>query len=461
MATDIRALKVFIASPSDVAAERQIAEQVIGKVDQTFRGMFQATLEVIRWEKEPPLTQPLSRASIQNVINEKVKTCDIFLLILNKRVGSREQGYDDPNIKREIQVALDRIDRSERVMMLTYFKKLRANEDPGSQEAEVKELREALKSGRIWYAEYGEPDDFEQQLTHHVYQTALKLLWETTKQKATRNFWQLGEAERRPSTKLAIVYPPIDRSYTEQQDPDRYWLSRLAPNVVYEDYKALQKLQKSLSLTGLRDYRIYTTSNVPRDIQYMNRAWICLPRNPRALSYLKIYQNDGRCRFSIAPRQRRREARIEWRTGDGSDAFVVTSPLGAYLRLQRTDEMMGGEWKASMDRIVAKDYAVLARFRDNQDQVETRSGCLFDYFFAGVRGLGTWGAAWFLDRRSKSFLEYDSFSDIQLLLEVTYVNGRILDVIDVSDRPASYFKSEMRKSTIKSHIQRLYGGDNR
>ncbi len=456
MATNIRSLSVFIASPSDVSSEREIAEDVIRKVDETLRAMFETSLEVNRWEKEPPLTQPLTRASIQEVINEKVKRCDIFILILNKRIGSREDGFDDPNTKREIDIIVERVDRADTVMMLTYFKRLKDNEDPGSQEREVRELRQTLERNRIWYSNYDATDDFKEQLTHHIYQTALKLLWETTKQKATRHFWQLGEAERKPSTKLAVVYPPIDRSYTEKQEPDLYWLNRLAPNVVYEDHRALQKIQKSLSFTGLRDYRIYTTSDIPRDIKYMNRAWVCLPRNPRALSYLKLYQKEGRCRFSIVPRKNKAAARIDWNGDDGSgQRIAVKSPLDTYLRLQRDGRMSGGEWTASMGRIVAKDFAILARFRDQRSQVEIRLGYLYDYFLAGIRGLGTWGAGWYLDRRSKSLLQYDPSSDIQLLLEITFVGGRILDVVDVSTMPEAYFRSANRAATIRSNIKRF------
>lgn len=454
MATDLRALKIFIASPSDVAAERQIAENVIRGVDYTFREMFGITIEVIKWENKTPLTHLTTKISLQEEINEEVKRCDIFLLMLYKRIGTKEEGYEKANTQREIDIILQRIERNERIMLLTYFRQLKENEDPGFQEKEVRELRENLDRHQIWHSEYSDIYDFERKLTHHVYQTILKFLWETTKQKATRNFWQFGEADRPATTRLAIVYPPIDRSYTERHDPDRYWHNRLAPNIVFEDYKALQKIQKSLGLIGLRDYRIYTTSNIPKDIQYMNRIWICLPRNPGSINQLKNYQKSGQSVFDVMPRTSKKHAHIIWKnSSNNGESFIVKSPLNLYLEHQRGKEMMGGEWRAEMEQIVAKDYAILARFQDKSAYIDMKAGSLYDYFFAGIRGLGTWGAAWFLDRRSKTLLEYEPHMDIQLLLEIIYWDGRILEVTDVSDKPSSYFQSQLHISTVKETVR--------
>ena len=58
-----------------------------------------------------------------------------------------------------------------------------------------------------------------------------------------------------------------------------------------------------------------------------------------------------------------------------------------------------------------------------------------NYFIAGLHGLGNWGAAWYIDRK---YSDLDQFTDnqydnIQILLEVTYQDGRISDVRSISD----------------------------
>jgi len=456
MATNIRSIKIFVASPGDVAAERQIASSVISQVDKTFVEMFDTTLAVLRWESEPPLTKLVTLQSIQEGINEKVKECDILILILASRIGSKEKGFNDHNTKREIDLMIERIRRGERVFMLTYYKYIKENYDPGEQEKEVKILRNSLQDINISHNDYSDIYEFEKRLTHDLFKTVLLYLWDTPKQKATKLFWQLGEAEQPTSTRLAIVYPPIDRSYTEKEKPDIYWHKRLAPNIVFEDYKALQKLQKSMRMIGLGDYRIYTTSSIPKDIRYMNRVWICLPRNFCAQKQLSIYQSNNRCLFKIIPPTNKSLAQILWKNSiSNENYFKVKSPLSDYLILQRGEEMKGGEWKGEMEHIVAKDFAILARFGDSRPNIDTKVGYLYDYFFAGIRGLGTWGATWFLDRRSKTFLNYEKYNDIQLLLEVTYWDGKILDVRDVSSESPSYFKEQLKISNIKKNIKEL------
>ena len=74
---------------------------------------------------------------------------------------------------------------------------------------------------------------------------------------------------------------------------------------------------------------------------------------------------------------------------------------------------------------------------------------------AGIRGLGTWGAAWFIDRKYRDFFETDENENkpLQMLLEVTYQNEVIYNVRNVSYEPESYFKNENTLDTIKSYIK--------
>lgn len=380
--------------------------------------------------------------------------CDILILLLAKRIGSKESGFQEYNTKREINVMLDRIENGERVFILSYFKMLEQNLDPGPQEIKVKKLRHALQENKVIYNTYADRDGFERRLTHDLFKTVLRYLWDTPKQKAAKLFWQIGEAEQPTPMKMAIVYPPIDRSYTEREKPDNYWHNRLAPNIVFEDHKALQKIQKSMRMIGLGDYRIYTTSSIPKDIKYMNRIWICLPRNSSAQYQLKIYEKEKRNNFRIVPRKKNQHAQILWKNAKSGDNFFrIKSPLSTYLEVQRGDKMRGGEWEGAMECIVAKDYAILARFRDVRPNIDTKPGLpLYDYFFAGIRGLGTWGSTWFLDRRTRIFLNYNKYDDIQMLLEVIYWDGRIIDVKDVSNEPPSYFNEQLKKSVIRKNI---------
>lgn len=87
-------------------------------------------------------------------------------------------------------------------------------------------------------------------------------------------------------------------------------------------------------------------------------------------------------------------------------------------------------------------------------------GTLKDYFIAGIRGLGTWGAAWFIDRRYDAFKLYQDSEDanIQLLLEVTYKDERIFEVRDVSEESEGYFKKQNSLREIKRIITEYQEG---
>jgi hypothetical protein len=105
--------------------------------------------------------------------------------------------------------------------------------------------------------------------------------------------------------------------------------------------------------------------------------------------------------------------------------------------------------------MLAKDFAIIARFSDMNGRKKMPSDPLKDFFLAGIRGLGTWGAGWFLDRCYNDFegkCERPN-SDVQFLLEVTYKNERILSVHDVSQKSQSYFDAENNLQTIRKRIR--------
>ena len=210
--------------------------------------------------------------------------------------------------------------------------------------------------------------------------------------------------------------------------------------MAFEDYKTIQKIERSFQLLRFDQYRIYPFTDAPPELQSMNRVWLCLPRNR---SGIKALREHLRTRFSL-PIIKDRPGVIEWQLASG-DRINIASSMTEYLHRQRSAMNISGEWHGQLNHIVAKDFGVLARLqRDNTEDAEP----LWDYFFAGIRGLGTWGAAWFVDRRYKLLQKFADSENIELLLQVTFRNGRILDVIDVSDESEDFFKSEADSNVI-------------
>lgn len=349
-----QALKIFIASPSDVAAERRIAEEVIHKVNATCKDILGIVLEIISWEHLPPITPNLPEESIQDILNQEVRECNVFLLILFKRYGTVEPGQKKSNTQREVEIAIEMLLRKRRIMFLSFFRDIPENQDQGEQEQKIRELRQELQDKKIWFRSYETPEAFKESFTHDLYQTVLKFRVSTSKHKALRSFWRLGVTERPIHPRLAIIYPPVDRRFMRQENPDAFWHERLVPHIVFEDFKALQKIEKSLRLIGFRSFRFYSIANVPSDVQEMNRVWVCVPRNIKAQHRLNFYSKE--CRFHFITRTPQSEAKLIWRYSPNSESHIlIQSPLSKYLREQRKDDA-GGDWKAQKGKVIAKDF---------------------------------------------------------------------------------------------------------
>jgi hypothetical protein len=446
-----QSLKVFVSSPSDVPEERAIAESVIADVNKSCRDTIGIAADAHTWKHLPPLTPSMPSETIQRIINEEVRECNAFVLILYKRYGTVERGQTKSNTEREIEVALNMLSEGRRIMFLSYFRELPANADAGEQEAKVRQLRDDLGNRGVLYHTYTDPPEFRYRFTHDLYHTILRFHASTTKQRALKSFWQLGIREGSVHPQLAIVYPPVDRHFMREQKPDRFWLQRLVPHIVFEDFKALQKIEKTLRLIGFRNFQFYSVQGRPNNFDDMNRMWICLPRNEPAQRQLELYKD--RLRFGFL--RGAGATKIRWRrTTKSSNWIAVQSPLAKYLQIQR-QRMTGGEWQTAHGHVFAKDFAVLARFSDVRGRQPMSQGTLKDFFLAGIRGLGTWGAGWFLDRRYNSLLDPcdRENADVQFLLEVSYKNERIFDVQDVSDEPESYFLEENNPRTIRARIR--------
>lgn len=447
-------LKIFISSPGDVPEERNIAEKTIENVNNSCRDTLGVKADAHTWKRMIPITPSMAEKKVQDIINEEVRGCNVFVLILNKRYGTLEKGHTKSNTEREIGVALKMLKEGRNIQFLAYFKTLPPNPDQGTQEQKVRILRQELQKRGIIYKDFASSEEFRDNFSHDLYHTILKYQFSTSKRKVLKQFWQFGTPDGKTHPQLALIYPPVDRYFMRSENPDRIWLNRLLPHIVFEDFKALQKFEKTLRLVGFRDFEFFNISDVPPDIEDRNRLWICLPRSKNAQQQLSLYKD--RSLFQFTERKLTKEACILWRSNLKTRNFInIHSPLGKYLNIQR-QKSPGGEWEPGYGRIIAKDYAVLARFSDNRDRAPMLDGKLKDYFIAGIRGLGTWGAAWFLDRRYnslKNYLKKDD-NDIQVLLEVTYKNEQIFDVKDVSKEPESYFEEENRLRTIVKNLKK-------
>jgi len=448
MAEDLKSYRAFIASPSDVSEERQIAEDVIRLTNVELRDTLHVAIDARKWEQFAPVAPSLPSERLQDVLNREVDQANFFILILWKRYGSTEFGHSVSNTEREISTILARYEQQPRLRILTYFRDLPANVDPGDQEIKVRELRERLEKLGLPFRSYQNPEQFRQLLTHDLYGQVLRMRVSTFKYQALRTFWQFGDSDG-PHPRVAILYPPTARSSMADGDRSDVWLNRLYAPIAVEDYKALQKIEKQFKLIGFSDYRTFPNLDPPAELPRMNAIWLCLSRNKLGMDQLSTHVHR---RFDLpASRKGKRPQVIAWRLRSG-ETQMVRSPMAAYLKLQRRHMNTSGEYHGQLSKVILKDYAILARLsRAESDPGE--DGPLRDYFLGGIRGLGTWGAAWYINREYKQLQKLGPNDRIELLLEVTFREGRILSVQNVSDEPADYFREQLSTETIHAVIK--------
>ena len=445
-------VRVFISSPGDMGEERMIAERVIKNVSTTCRDTLGIMLDYVVWEQQPPLTN--RKESIQEGINKKLRSCNAFLLLLNRRYGSMTDGEAKSNTEREVEIALEMLKEDDKFLFLSYFHRLENNPDPGVQEKHVRELREKLSSQKgVLYKEYSRENEFENLLTNNLYSSILTQRFNSQKQTTLRKFWKLGISEGMLQPEVSIIYPAIDRSYLYKENPDQIWSHTLTPHIVFEDYKAIQKIENNIREIGVREVHAYGTLKSPDHLNLHNRVWICLPRNKLGQTCLESSRRDGYCSFRF-PAKKGRDKKMYWKySPNASNEIEIISPLNKYLKIQRRSIGYGGSCTARHLEIIAKDFAIIARFPDNNTR-PMESGKLYDYYFAGIRGLGTWGAAKTLDTYYHLLEPYLSSGNpsIQMILEITYKRGRISKIIDVTNEPETYFKEQNSFSMIKKII---------
>jgi hypothetical protein len=447
---------IFISSPGDRHKEREYAEEVLAEVGATIRDSADLVVSIVKWEKLPPVMARADKTK-QEEINELISECKAFILILGARYGSIEPGATGSNTEREIDKALSIRESRPGFQILAYFKTLYPEADAEPQREQLESLKLRLREKGIFHYEYRESEDFKERLTHDLYKILLNFRISNTKTMALRCFWRMGVVDgptryntmiifapaAPPCTKLAIT-DSSQAQATEIQFCDL--VTRVAPLVVFEDYKAILTLSRSLQLVGVTNVGDCAIDFIPRDIEMMNRIWLCLPRNIPGRQQLERYK--ARRRFAFVSR-RNRPCFIEWNSSNKT--FRVESPLNSYKEEQTKRKVPAITDSRS---IIAKDFAVIARFCDDTRQ-DMEKGHLMDYFFAGIRGLGTWGAAWFVARRYSAFLQMgiaDDSRDVQLLVEITYNRGRITEVVDVSDQPERYFREQNSLARIRKEI---------
>jgi hypothetical protein len=460
-----RVIPVFIGSPGDVSPEREHCENAVHALAPKLASVFGVTLVPLRWEQFAPVSSA-DASHPQTDILRRIEPYSIFIGILWRRYGTPVDTNGDSGTEKEFAHALENRDR---IAVLAYFRDQARKDWCNATEAELKQadkvvgLRDRLHEQRVWTGTYRNEKDFSKRITADLVEAALKMILapEPLKLRHYLKFFRFGEAYRLGAQPIFIVYPSLTREATGVENGVNLdWQSRLLPRVVFEDAKALQDVEEVMRVLG-RKYRTVTIGSPELNLaEPGDRVWICIPRNPMANEVLDKLRSDGRDVHFRFNRQRfddngQNELFIRWKYPSGKE-LIIRSPLTKYLRFSKRP-IGPSEWKPLNGYTLARDYAVFARFKVIPDNPLHEKESYYHYFIGGVRGLGTWGAGWFIDHQAKELpkaINPNSPSDdVQILLEVTYRDYRIKGVRNVSNETQEFFDRRFSDEFIREELR--------
>lgn len=116
---NVNEITVFLASPGDVELERQIVEETIEELNQTWGKPNNYRIRLESWEKS---SYPSMGEDAQEALNRQLDfNFDLFVCIFWKRVGTETKRAESGSIE-ELEAALKKYNNGETIDIMAYFK---------------------------------------------------------------------------------------------------------------------------------------------------------------------------------------------------------------------------------------------------------------------------------------------------------------------------------------------------
>lgn len=168
-ATEKRKIKVFIASPNDLAEERRKFRDAIKVLNIGFGDGANVEFVDLGWED----TLASTGRRNQGVINQKIDSCDVFILAMNRRWGqdAPDAAPYSSYTEEEFHRALERLKKSGAPEIFVFFKRVDAatEADAGPQLSMVIKFRQHLEETRqVFYRYFDSSESFLEEVDKHL-----------------------------------------------------------------------------------------------------------------------------------------------------------------------------------------------------------------------------------------------------------------------------------------------------
>jgi hypothetical protein len=168
---EVRNVRVFVSSPSDVAEERAVLDELVASINRTDGEAAGFRLELIKWETH---VTPQIGPRPQQVVDAQIPDYDVYVGILKHRFGTPTGRYGS-GTEKEFRDALKRWKAEGSPWILFYFSKAQIDPDEFDldQYAQVKKFRQQIDSkGQGLYCVYagvrGNADSFYEKVGEHL-----------------------------------------------------------------------------------------------------------------------------------------------------------------------------------------------------------------------------------------------------------------------------------------------------
>lgn len=211
-------IKLFLASPGDVVAERTEARGVVNRVNRIAGRPLGCNIDVYGWEDRPP-----AYGRPQQQIDVDVDSADVVVGLLRTRWGS-PTGTHASGFAEEFERAMDRRRRTGTPDILLYF--LHA---PHGRERPVTDLRSELIAGKeLLFRELGEHDRLADELADALYALVLgrSRPGTDTEHPPAPVSEHVASPSPKPSGVKVVEPPSSDQPGTEDVELARYKLAR-------------------------------------------------------------------------------------------------------------------------------------------------------------------------------------------------------------------------------------------
>jgi hypothetical protein len=284
-------LRVFVASPGDVAVEREALAKVVGELNVVLQTLVPEKgihLDLLRWETHvyPAMGRP------QEVINNQIQDYDIFIGIMWKKFGT-PTGEAESGTEEELNIAFNNWSRFKRPHILFYF--CQAPFPPPRTEAEAEQLvkvvrfREKLsKEGLLW--EYDKSSSFADAVRAHLIAVVARM--------AGSSFRELEAAPQPSPDQARSMHLRVSELAREYQDlrnrlprsDERTRQMEIIFTRMRSEAQGAYPLLKELTLSGIPGERLVAVAmlDVQPHPEYLQ--WLCQRFYPGAEQEFVQYQ---------------------------------------------------------------------------------------------------------------------------------------------------------------------------